>query len=122
MNRRGFLQFLGMATVGAGVAYSFPNIIVPNNIEVVSSLDIIDLVTKREIYPELIKDIFFQENAFFVRMRISDSSQYGFGFSNFKSDPEGKDAVFDEENNLPYWYNEHKLLPRGTIEVPTNIA
>lgn len=34
MNRRRFLELLGMATVGATVAYSFPDIIVPKNIAI----------------------------------------------------------------------------------------
>ena len=33
MNRRGFLSLLGKATVGGVVAYSFPSIIVPKNIQ-----------------------------------------------------------------------------------------
>lgn len=33
MNRRRFLSLLGQATVGATVAYSFPSIIVPKNIQ-----------------------------------------------------------------------------------------
>lgn len=32
MNRRRFLELLGMVTVGSAVAYSFPNVIVPKNI------------------------------------------------------------------------------------------
>lgn len=34
MNRRNFLKFLGVATIGSTVAYSFPSIIVPKNIEI----------------------------------------------------------------------------------------
>lgn len=32
MNRRNFLKFLGTATIGTGIVYSFPSIIVPKNI------------------------------------------------------------------------------------------
>jgi hypothetical protein len=32
MNRRRFLELLGMATVGSAVAYSFPKVIVPKNV------------------------------------------------------------------------------------------
>lgn len=61
-SRRDFLKFFGVATVGATVAYSFPSIIVPQNI------DAINLVIRREIYPELIRDFWFQESAFFAKL------------------------------------------------------
>lgn len=48
MNRRNFIKFLGAASVGATVAYSFPSIIVPKNIEV---------------YPDIVNDLFFQESS-----------------------------------------------------------
>ncbi len=32
MDRRRFIELLGMATVGAHIAYSFPSVIVPRNI------------------------------------------------------------------------------------------
>lgn len=38
MNRRGFLSLLGQAAVGSVVAYSFPSIIVPKNIQPVYSM------------------------------------------------------------------------------------
>lgn len=37
MNRRRFLELLGMATAGTAVAYSFPSVIVPKNITTVYS-------------------------------------------------------------------------------------
>lgn len=66
MNRRNFLGFLGKAAVGGAVAYSFPKIIVPKNIELI---DQINLITKKEIYPSLIEDIFFNESPWFARLR-----------------------------------------------------
>jgi len=74
MNRRNFLQFLGAATIGSTVAYSFPSIIVPKNIitlkEVATDyLSEINLITKREIYPKLIEDFWFDESPFFSYLR-----------------------------------------------------
>ena len=40
MNRRFFLSLLGQAAVGATVAYSFPSIVVPKNIQPVSAYPI----------------------------------------------------------------------------------
>lgn len=83
MNRRNFLKFLGAASAGATVAYSFPSIIVPKNIEVI---DQINLITKTEIYPKLIEDFWFQESPFMSHMRkqpfmrIIDDTEYGFGY------------------------------------------
>lgn len=80
MDRRSFLKFLGAASAGATVVYSFPSIIVPKNI------DLINLVTQREIFPKLIDDFFFQETPLFaylrdsVVMRILDDPEYGFGY------------------------------------------
>lgn len=64
MNRRRFLELLGMATVGGAVAYSFPKIIVPKNIQVVG------------------ETIFFIDTS--QVFRIVDSPEFGFGFSGFK--------------------------------------
>jgi hypothetical protein len=66
MNRRRFLELLGMATVGGAVAYSFPDIIVPKNIEAISQ---INLISKNEIYPKLIEDFWFQESPFFAMLK-----------------------------------------------------
>lgn len=55
MNRRNFLKFLATATVGTGVVYSFPSIIVPKNIS--------------EVYPKAIDDFFFQETSFDAYLR-----------------------------------------------------
>lgn len=65
MDRRNFLKRLGLASAGAVVAYSFPEVIVPKNIEQLLILpeqiptDFIsqlNLITKNEIYPKLIED------------------------------------------------------------------
>lgn len=81
MNRRNFLKFLGVASVGATVAYSFPSIIVPKNIitldEVSSdlllkdgtSLSYINSIIQKEIWPKVINDHFFTDTPFLVRMR-----------------------------------------------------
>lgn len=84
MNRRNFIQFLGLASTGSVVAYSFPNIIVPKNIIVP---DIIDyslitrayeravalegepLLVQREIYPQFINDFFFTESLMLLSMK-----------------------------------------------------
>jgi hypothetical protein len=73
MNRRRFLELLSMAAVGGTVAYSFPDVIVPKNIQLVT-FDMLEkaytkarlssaepnlLVIHRELYPKLIEDIFF---------------------------------------------------------------
>jgi hypothetical protein len=39
MNRRDFLKFLKMVTVGAIVAYSFPSIIISKNIELIKEIN-----------------------------------------------------------------------------------
>jgi hypothetical protein len=39
MNRRDFLKFLKMVTVDAIMAYSFPNIIIPKNIELIKEIN-----------------------------------------------------------------------------------
>jgi hypothetical protein len=39
MNRRSFLKFLSSATIGATVAYSFPEIIVPKNIKLIKEVE-----------------------------------------------------------------------------------
>lgn len=82
MNRRGFLKFLGVASVGATVAYSFPSVIVPQNIIIPSEyfatdpvfdvLSELNRVTIEEIYPRLILDVFFTKTPFdkFVEARI----------------------------------------------------
>jgi len=79
MNRRSFLKCLGTATVGTGIVYSFPSIIVPKNIEkaivtvsddpnfgfgFMSYADKINLVTRKEIYPKIIEDWYFKETPF----------------------------------------------------------
>ena len=38
MNRRRFLELLGMAAAGTGIVYSFPSVIVPKNIAEVNSI------------------------------------------------------------------------------------
>jgi len=63
MDRRRFLQSLGLASAGGIVAYSFPKIIVHKNIEAVTNLG--------EIFLTLPNNL---------KVRISDSPQYGFGF------------------------------------------
>jgi hypothetical protein len=85
MNRRGFLRALAQATVGAAVVYSFPSIIVPQNLALIEH---INLTTSAEIWPKLIDDLFFQETPFLarMRMRISDSPEFGFGFHGFIGD------------------------------------
>lgn len=83
MNRRGFLQLLGMAAAGSTVAYSFPTIIVPNNIEVVEDLSLIEqlnTITKKEIYPALIDDLYFTQSPFISYLRDTiDCSYKGLG-------------------------------------------
>lgn len=37
LNRRRFLELLGMAAAGTGIVYSFPSVIVPKNIAVLST-------------------------------------------------------------------------------------
>lgn len=121
MNRRNFLKFLGAASVGATVAYSFPDVIVPKNIEInglASAInagytfsgyfDGINIITKNEIYPKLIEDFWFQESPFLTRlkMKISDDSEYGFGYV--------------QENGI--WVHEvHKTPLLETIEDPEPI-
>src|SRR5437762_6855796 len=61
MNRRFFLQSFGLATAGGIVAYSFPKIIIPKNI-----VEPINLVGKKEIYPEIINDLFFSNTINFA--------------------------------------------------------
>ncbi len=77
MNRREFLEILGLATAGGAVAYSFPEIIVPKNIIPVKAASIGSTLfrvvddpvygfgfsgfTSIEIYPKIINDIFFME-------------------------------------------------------------
>lgn len=71
MNRRGFLSSLSLAIVGTGVAYSFPDIIVPKNIIsleeiygdgiIQGQLSAINIVTLKEIYPKIIEDLWFTE-------------------------------------------------------------
>lgn len=65
MDRRRFLELLGMATAGSVVAYSFPSIIVPKNIDLI---DQINSVTIKEIFPKRI-DGFFRESNFLAYLR-----------------------------------------------------
>lgn len=77
MNRRNFLKFLSAASVGATVAYSFPSIIVPKNIELVKAvipatifdLDEINRITREEVYPRVIEDYFFNDTPFISYLR-----------------------------------------------------
>lgn len=79
MDRRGFLKIFGKAAAGAAIVYSFPSIIIPKNIiipyeiglDVGNGLDIsaLNIITKNEIYPELIRDIWFVESPFFARIK-----------------------------------------------------
>lgn len=86
MNRRGFLSSLGLAIVGTGVAYSFPDIIVPKNIVGqdglllrisddpefgfgFSGIQELNRITLKEIYPKMINDYFFLDTPFFARMK-----------------------------------------------------
>lgn len=55
-----------MATVGATVAYSFPDIIVPKNIATINQ---INLITRNEIYPKIIEDFWFQDSLFFAKLK-----------------------------------------------------
>lgn len=76
MNRRSFLRTLGLAAAGGVVAYSFPSIIVPRNIinPVEASCDLLsqlNAVTIREIYPELIRDVFFRDTPFLAYFKDS---------------------------------------------------
>jgi hypothetical protein len=66
MNRRRFMELLGMATVGGAVAYSFPNIIVPKNI-IISKSSAITWI--EENYPKLIEDVFFTDSPFLSYLR-----------------------------------------------------
>lgn len=83
MNRRNFLRFLATATVGTGVVYSFPSTIISKNIQVVSNINTINLITKKEIFPKLIYDLFFIESPFLSRLR----------FEGFKPDPDNPDIM-----------------------------
>lgn len=88
MNRRGFLSFLGKASAGAYIAYSFPEIIVPKNIDIFSpelipaeaiSTDLIsqlNAVTLKEIYPQFIADNFFTESPFLAYIREGGTAIY----------------------------------------------
>lgn len=72
MNRRRFLGLLGKTTAATAIAYSFPSIIVPKNVETInhhtindsinqasSYLSELNKITFREIYPKIIDDYFF---------------------------------------------------------------
>ena len=59
MHRRSFIKFLGVATIGSTIAYSFPSIIVPKNIEDINAIN--DLSDKMEIWPEIVNDMFFTD-------------------------------------------------------------
>lgn len=110
MNRRSFLKFLGTATVGTGIVYSFPSIIVPKNISS-SLLELpewtglpaetivsqVNLITQREIYPKLIEDFWFQESPFLAYMRKP---------AIFKGRQMGKTAFRDFTNNVRRFNNK----------------
>lgn len=77
MDRRGFLKFLGKATAGAYVAYSFLSIIKCNNLilpeEIPTSfISQLNAITKREIYPKLIEDLYFTESPLFAYFEQQD--------------------------------------------------
>lgn len=81
MNRRSFLKFLSIATIGSTITYSFPSIIVPRNI--------ISLEDTKEVYPELIRDLFFREQPDLAYLRKNYLlerdpfvGEVGFRFSN----------------------------------------
>jgi hypothetical protein len=92
MNRRSFLKFLGTATVGTGIVYSFPSIIVPKNISS-SLLELpewtglpaetivsqVNLITQREIFPKLIEDFWFTETPFFAYLRKNAMESFAVG-------------------------------------------
>lgn len=111
MNRRGFLKFLGAATVGTTVAYSFPSIIVPKNIitldEVATdvilndgtSLNYINEIIKKEIYPRVLRDNFFTDSPFLARMRSTSEHNLDFskGHISFKNKLEDAQIITPEE-------------------------
>lgn len=86
MNRRRFLELLGKATVTTAVAYSFPDIIIPKNIIPIEAMSAgltensINIVTLKEIYPELIRDLFFINSPMMARMKslTEDKAVYEF--------------------------------------------
>lgn len=99
MNRRRFLQLLGMATAGATVAYSFPDIIVPKNI----------------------RDPFVGKDGFAYHVSNTENYWQGFGFTDYD---EPVFAGIDMRKGVPYYCHRRDLdklpswvLTRGEIKV-----
>lgn len=71
MNRRRFLELLGLAALGSGIVYSFPSVIVPKNIAFENieefafsgyKMSDVDFKIRAEIYPRIINDMFFTDS------------------------------------------------------------
>lgn len=54
MNRRRFLELLGVGVASTGIVYSFPSIVVPQNIA--SGLTLLDCVPESPSFPIIIGD------------------------------------------------------------------
>lgn len=86
MNRRRFLELLGMASVGGAVASSFPEVVVPQNI--VKS-------TTGKLFAYNDKLI----------LKVSDNPTYEFGFSGFREEiyqEMGEDIFFIQPSLISY--------------------
>ena len=95
MNRRRFLEMIGMATVGGAVAYSFPEVIVPQNIS-----HIVAINKTRNVGPSFV-------------MRVVDNPEYGFGFTGFIPSeiyPQVIDNIFLVDSpDMSYWRKRLQL-------------
>lgn len=117
MNRRNFLKFLGAASVGATVAYSFPSVIVPNNIILVepiipvSKFNLAELneIVRREIYPRVIRDHFFKDTPFFTYLREKHEEgkvTHSFGEAMQLINANRKDKVIKIYSDIDNYYKE----------------
>lgn len=117
MNRRNFLKFLGTASVGATVAYSFPNIIVPNNIVVVEpiipatqfDLNALNELVRNEIYPRVIRNHFFKDTPFFSYLREKHEEgvvTHSFGEAMQLINKNRRDKVIRIYSDIDNYYSE----------------